>query len=72
MNFIELAPTACNFQPQRILVIESPAAIKMLRECTPTHFNAPTALLVCYDDISSCKNSYKIVYTPCGLARKTI
>ena len=49
LNAGHLAPTACNFQPQRILVINTPEAIEKLRECTRSHFDAPTALLVCYN-----------------------
>ena len=44
-----LAPTACNLQPQRILVIRSAEALDRLKACTKWHFNAPLALLVCYD-----------------------
>lgn len=44
-----LAPTACNRQPQRVLVINSEEGIERLRKCTGSHFNAPAALLVCYD-----------------------
>lgn len=45
----QLAPTACNRQPQRILVLQSEDALARLRRCTVCHFNAPAALLVCYD-----------------------
>lgn len=45
----QLAPTACNRQPQRILVIDSAEALDKLRRCTQSHFNAPAALLVCCD-----------------------
>lgn len=44
-----LAPTACNRQPQRILVINSEEGIAKLKKCTKCHFDAPTALLVCYN-----------------------
>lgn len=44
-----LAPTGCNFQPQKILVIESEDAISTLKKCTRCHFDAPLAMLVCYD-----------------------
>ncbi|MCD7947086.1 MAG: nitroreductase family protein [Oscillospiraceae bacterium] len=43
------APTAKNNQPQRILVIRSPEAVEKLKACTPCHFYAPLAFLVCYD-----------------------
>lgn len=44
-----IAPTGCNNQPQRILVINTPQALEKLRDCTRCHFNAPAALLVCYN-----------------------
>ncbi|WP_455716362.1 nitroreductase family protein [Anaerosporobacter sp.] len=44
-----LAPTACNRQPQRILVITSEEGISKLRKCTVCHFNAPYAMLICYE-----------------------
>ncbi|MBQ8504482.1 MAG: nitroreductase family protein [Clostridia bacterium] len=44
-----LAPTGCNAQPQRILVLNTDEAIEKLRECTRCHFEAPTAMLVCFN-----------------------
>lgn len=44
-----LAPTACNKQPQRVLVITGDDALARLRKCTACHFDAPAAMLVCYD-----------------------
>jgi len=44
-----LSPTAANFQPQRILVVNDENVLEKLRECTPYHFNAKTVLVVCYD-----------------------
>ncbi len=43
------APTACNKQPQRILVIDSSDGLQKLKLCTKCHFDAPAAMLVCYD-----------------------
>ena len=43
------APTGCNYQPQRILVLNSDEAIAKLKNCTKCHFNAPIAALVCYN-----------------------
>ena len=31
------APTAVNYQPQRVLVLESPEALEKLKGCTPYH-----------------------------------
>lgn len=53
-----VAPTAVNYQPQRILVIESNEALDKLKECTSYHFNAPMALLICYDKTASWKRPY--------------
>ena len=44
-----LAPTGCNNQPQRILVINSDDSIQRLKKCTKCHFDAPTAMLICYN-----------------------
>lgn len=44
-----LAPTGCNAQPQRILVLNSDEEIEKLKECTKCHFDAPTAMLICYN-----------------------
>jgi len=52
------APTAGNYLPQRILVIQSDEAIRKLKQCTPCHYNATTILLVCYEDIS--KNPFTV------------
>lgn len=53
-----LAPTACNNQPQSILVLQSPEALDKLKKCTPCHFDAPTALIICYDKNVSWKRHY--------------
>lgn len=54
----QAAPTACNRQPQRIFVIESDEALEKLRRCTECHFNAPLAMLVCYDKDACWKRGY--------------
>lgn len=52
------APTGCNFQPQRILVLNSDEAIAKLKDCTKCHFGAPTAMLVCHNKDESWKRVY--------------
>lgn len=52
----KVAPTAVNFQPQKLYVIKSPAAIERLAAIRPL-FGAPMAVIVCYDDTISWKNS---------------
>lgn len=53
-----IAPTGCNNQPQRILVINSDDSIEKLKLCTKCHFDAPTALLVCYNKDESWQRRY--------------
>lgn len=43
------APTGCNYQAWRILVINSEESVRKLRKCTKCHFDAPAAMLVCYN-----------------------
>ena len=54
----QVAPTACNYQPQRVFVIESDESLEKLKKCTGSHYNAPLALLVCYDKNECWKRSY--------------
>lgn len=43
------APTACNFQPQRIKVIHADADREKLNRVVPSKYYVPAAFLVCYD-----------------------
>jgi nitroreductase len=54
----QLAPTAVNYQPQHILVIESEEALEKFRRCTKYHFDAPMAFLICYDKEISWKRGF--------------
>ena len=44
-----VAPTAKNNQPQKVYVVQSSAAMDKLRALTPCHYNAPLAMIICYD-----------------------
>lgn len=46
----QIAPTAANLQPQRILVVNKKDTLDKLKQCTPYIFEAPLALIVCYDE----------------------
>lgn len=50
-----LAPTAVNYQPQRILVVQGEDFEKM-QGCTPCLYGQSTALVVCYDKVESWKS----------------
>lgn len=52
-----ISPTACNYQPQRILVIESEAAHEKLKQCTSWNFGAPVVLMICYDKTTCCRSA---------------
>ena len=45
----QVAPTAANAQPQRIVVINTPEGMERLARCTRYTYGAPAAMLVCYD-----------------------
>lgn len=53
-----IAPTGCNFQPQRILVLNTDKAIENLKKCTRCHFDAPCAMLVCYNKNETWERPY--------------
>ncbi|MBE5737973.1 MAG: nitroreductase [Clostridiales bacterium] len=53
-----IAPTGCNYQPQRILVLNTDESIEKLKKCTKCHFDAPTAILVCYNKDESWVRKY--------------
>jgi nitroreductase len=45
----QLAPTACNFQPQRILLLTQPEQLERVRQVTNSKLPFGAAMLVCYD-----------------------
>ena len=45
-----VAPTAVNYQPQRIYVLQSEEALAKVRSLCPCTYGAPTVLLIAYDD----------------------
>jgi nitroreductase len=53
-----LSPTAVNYQPQRIYVLESKESLAKVGECTKYGFDAPLNFLVCYDRNESWKRGY--------------
>ena len=53
-----VAPTGCNFQPQRILVLNTDESMEKLGTATRCRFGAPTAMLVCHDPAESWRRPY--------------
>lgn len=51
----KLAPTACNYQPQKIYVVAGEQARKALSMVTPCTFQAPVVFVVGYDPERSAK-----------------
>ncbi len=54
----QLAPTAVNYQSQKIYVLKSEESLSKVAECTKYSFNAPLNFLVCYDKEASWKRGY--------------
>jgi len=53
-----IAPTAHNNQPQKIIVVNSSNGLNTLKKCTECHYNAPLAFIICYDKEKCWKRSY--------------
>ena len=53
-----LAPTGCNNQPQRILLVDDTAVLEKIRRCTSYQFGAPITFVVCYDSSFSWHRSF--------------
>ena len=51
-----IAPTACNYQPQKIYVAKSAEARQKLASVCRCTFGAPVILVVCYDTTRDWKN----------------
>lgn len=51
----KLAPTACNYQPQKIYVVRDPAKLEQLAALTPCTFKAPLVFLIGFDVERSAK-----------------
>ncbi len=58
LNAGRVAPTAKNFQPQQIFVIQSADSLEKLNRCSRCIYGAPTALLICYDKNTSWKRPF--------------
>ena len=57
-----VAPTGCNYQPQRIYVLKSEDAIAKIRQLCRSAFNAPVVLIVTLDENADWKNPYEEGY----------
>ena len=58
-----VAPTACNYQPQRIYVVQTEENRKKLAAVSPCTFDAPVILVVCYDKDRDAKSRLMPGYT---------
>lgn len=54
----QLAPTAVNYQSQKIYVLQSEEALSKVGGCTKYSFDAPLNFLICYDKNVSWKRGY--------------
>lgn len=58
----QLAPTAVNFQPQKIYILKSKAALDKIRSFTRFAYNALVVLLFCADISKAWKSSVEHGY----------
>ena len=61
----QVSPTACNNQPQRVLVAQSPEALERVRRCSVHHFGETLALLVCFARCLGMPRSFLAVASWC-------
>lgn len=57
-----VAPTGCNYQPQRVYVLKSDEAIAKIRQLCRSAFNAPVVLIITLDENADWKNPYEAGY----------
>ena len=57
-----VAPTGCNYQPQRVYVLKSDDAVARIRTLSRSAFNAPVVLIVTLDENADWKNPYESGY----------
>ncbi|MGM9971149.1 MAG: nitroreductase family protein [Anaeroplasmataceae bacterium] len=53
LSVVKLAPSACNFEPVKVIVIDDKEMLEKLSTATKYLFNAKTVLMVCYDNTKS-------------------
>lgn len=46
----QLAPTAVNYQPQKIYILKSGQAVETIRSICPSAYDAPVVFLICADE----------------------
>ncbi len=54
----QIAPTACNNQPQKVLVLQSEEALGKWSKCSPCSYGATLVILVCADKNSTWKRPF--------------
>jgi len=65
-----IAPTGCNYQPQRVIVLNDQNSLEKLKLCTKYHFDCPLALIVCYNSNECWTRKYDGVQ--CGMVDASI
>jgi len=59
----QLAPTAVNYQPQKIYILKSQQAIQNIRSICQSAYDAPVVLLVCVNETLAWKHPREHGYT---------
>ena len=58
LEMVRIAPTACNNQPQRLIVATAPDDLAAIDGATPCRFGAPLVFVVCYDSNECWRRSF--------------
>ena len=57
-----IAPTACNYQPQRIYLLQSEDAMSKINAVCRCIYGAPTCIVVAYDENRGAKGTEELAY----------
>lgn len=59
----QLAPTAVNYQPQKIYILKSREALDKIRSLTRSTYDAPMVFLICADETQAWKSPFERGYS---------
>ncbi len=58
LEALRVSPTACNYQQQKVWVLDTEEELETARSVIQYHFHAPLILLLGYDETKSWRNKY--------------
>ena len=58
LEAVRCAPSACNYRPERVYVLQSAAALEKANAICKSLYGAPAVLLLCYDREAACRRPW--------------